>query len=125
MAEHRSTTSFPQLSTSTPGASYFKRFSLQTPSSKAFDRSSGLDPDVSITISSPTAQDSSTRAHNRTLVKSPQSIALTAMATQRQSIDRIPNALYIRQSMTNLTDIPPPAPPPTCALPPLPVPRKT
>ncbi|RKU45852.1 hypothetical protein DL546_007467 [Coniochaeta pulveracea] len=125
MADHRPATSFSQLSTSTPGPSYFKRFSLQTPLPKGFERRSSHDNGVSITISSPMAQDSSTRARSRVLHKSLQSNVSPALPCQRLSIDKIPNTLYIRQSMTNLADIPPPAPPPTRALPPLPVPRKT
>jgi hypothetical protein len=73
---------------------------------------------VSITITSIPAEDSSNCAHNRARPKSTQSITSTDSANRPLSLDQS------RQSVTNLADIPPPAPPPTCALPPLPAPRR-
>lgn len=109
-----------------PRNGHFKRYSLRPASPDTLDHYPPDDSEVTVTITSITSQDSSIRSHTPTLFKTasskPSSSPSTPLPGQYLGVD--PKGLFARRSMSRLTDIPPPAPPPTCALPPLPPTRK-
>lgn len=111
-----------------PWNGHFKRFSLRpaSPDALALDHFPPDDSEMTVTITSITSKDSSIRSHTPTLFKTtsnkPSAKPSTSLTGQNLGVSS--KALLGRRSMSRLTDIPPPAPPPTCALPPLPPMRK-
>jgi hypothetical protein len=105
-----------------PWNSHYKRFSLRPASPDVVDHHSSDDAEITVAITSIGSHDSSIRAHTPTLFKASSTKPQAPSARQHLGVNS--KALFGRRSMSRLTDIPPPAPPPTCALPPLPPPRK-
>lgn len=110
----------PPLSTG-PWNSHHRRNSLR-PASPEMLHAHQADDEITVTITSITSQDSSIRSHTPTLFKTPSSRASVSLPARHLGVSS--KGLFGRRSMSRLTDIPPPAPPPTCALPPLPGGRK-
>lgn len=109
-----------------PWNSHFKRFSLRPASPDTLDHYPPDDEDVTVTIASISSKDSSIRAHTPTLFKAasskPAHTPSSPLPGQHFGVSS--RGVLARRSMSRLADIRPPAPPPTCALPPLPPARK-
>ncbi|KAJ9143975.1 Peptidase family M20/M25/M40 protein [Coniochaeta hoffmannii] len=109
-----------------PWNGHFKRFSLRPASPDTTDHYTPDDSEITLTITSITSQDSSIRSHTPTLFKTASSkpTPKASSSVPGKNPDVGSKGLFARRSMSRLTDIPPPAPPPTCALPALPPVRK-
>ncbi|KAB5576527.1 hypothetical protein GE09DRAFT_954113 [Coniochaeta sp. 2T2.1] len=111
-----------------PWNGHFKRFSLRPASPDALGHYGPDESDITVTITSINPQDSSIRSHTPTLFKTastkPAIKPSGSLPGQHQHLAINAKGLVARRSMSRLADIPPPAPPPTCALPPLPPTRK-
>lgn len=98
-------------------AKHQKHISLNSPISDVFPRYSMAESDL--TVTSVDSQDLLSRSISPTL-QPPSMAPRTSTSNQHLRISSLSQGLPNRRSMSQLAEGPPPAPPPTCALPPIP-----